>query len=168
METARTDLARALLADAEEGGSSLPPVAGLRTLLEKAELEARYPEAVRCCVELGVTKLVDLGIDSVREELSRNVRLAFVEKEKLKVECADVAKLRAYALSASGQPPSNDSGQSSSAQEGRSRALLGIADSVPVAPAGPTSTGTLGKRQRPDSAHNAADSCSSHTLTFSC
>lgn len=43
------------------------PVAGLRTLFEKAKLLARYPEAAKCCVELGVKELDDLHLERVRE-----------------------------------------------------------------------------------------------------
>jgi hypothetical protein len=59
-----------------------PPLAGLRTLLEKVGLGDRYPEAAKCCAELGVKRLDDLHLEGVRKELSTNLQLAFVENEK--------------------------------------------------------------------------------------
>ena len=73
------------------------PVPGLRTLLERADLLAQHSEATRICADLGVTKLDDLQYEGVRRELSRSLRLKFVETEKLRAQCADDAKLRAYA-----------------------------------------------------------------------
>jgi hypothetical protein len=158
MLTPASMLTRTLLDNAEEKGRRLPPVPGLRTLLEKANLLARYPEAARCCVELGITQIDDLEIDAVREELSRILRLKFVEKEKLKAECADVAKLRAYASSASDRPESNNLDQSSSAQE------RGSMQDSQAGPASTTSTDTRDKRQRRDGTHSASDERRSHTL----
>jgi hypothetical protein len=72
-------------------------VRGLRTLLERAELPAHYSEAARICADLGVTKLDDLQYEGVWRELSNSLRLNFVETAKLRAQCADEAKLRAYA-----------------------------------------------------------------------
>jgi hypothetical protein len=47
--------------------SYVTPVAGLRTLFEKAKLLARYPEAARCCAQLGVKELDHLHLERVRE-----------------------------------------------------------------------------------------------------
>jgi predicted component of type VI protein secretion system len=63
----------------------LPPyvLAGLRTLLEKADLLARYSEAERCCAELGVENLSDLNMDTVRQKLSEHLsrRVLRVQRE---------------------------------------------------------------------------------------
>jgi hypothetical protein len=91
-------------------------VAGLLTLLEQAELQARHSEAAKCCIDLGLSKLDDLHLDSVREELSKRLKLKFVENEKLKAECADVSKLRAYAASDSGFSLGAGSGQALGSQ----------------------------------------------------
>ena len=91
-------------------------MAGLFTLLEKAELQARHLEAAKCCTDLGLSKLDDLHLDPVREELSKSLKLKFVENEKLKAECADVSKLRAYAASDSGFSLGAGSGQALGSQ----------------------------------------------------
>ena len=91
------------LSDLATSDQATDKVAGLFTLLEKAQLQARHAEAAKCCTDLGLSQLDDLHLDSVREELSKSLRLKFVENEKLKAECADVSKLRAYAASDSGQ-----------------------------------------------------------------
>jgi hypothetical protein len=84
------------------GSSDLPSIAGLYTLLEKADLLDRHSDVTRCCADLGVKKLVDLHLERVRQELSKSLALDFVENEKLRAECADEAILRAYAASNSG------------------------------------------------------------------
>jgi hypothetical protein len=83
------------------GARDLAPIAGLCTLLEKAELLDRYSDAARCCADLGVKKLVDLHMEAVRQELSKRLALKFFEKERLRLECADEAMLHAYAANES-------------------------------------------------------------------
>jgi hypothetical protein len=45
------------------GSSDLPPIPGLSTLLDKADLLDRLSDATRCCAELGVKKLMKLHIE---------------------------------------------------------------------------------------------------------
>jgi hypothetical protein len=88
-----------------------PPLAGLRTLLEKVRLGARYSEAAKCSAELRVKKLDDLHLEGVWKALSTNLQLDFVENERLRLQCADETKLRGYAANDSGPSFNSDSDQ---------------------------------------------------------
>jgi hypothetical protein len=93
-----------------DGSRELTPIAGLRTLLEKADLVARYSEAAKSCAELGVKMLNDLRF--VWEELSTSLRLDLLAKRKLGAQCTDEARLQGYAANDSGERLGGGSDQS--------------------------------------------------------
>jgi hypothetical protein len=118
-------------------------VAGLRTLLERAELPDHYSEAASACVDLGVTKLDQLQYDDVWRELSRSLRLNFVETAMLKAQCADDAKLRAYANADSSSLQGDDRDQrrrlsTSPIVSPPTQASLMVADAGSAGGAGPS------------------------------
>ena len=73
-------------------------------MLEKAELSAKFSDAERHCIAVELTDLADLNMDGVRDELSRSLKLKHIENERLRRECRDVEKLRAYAATESKRP----------------------------------------------------------------
>jgi hypothetical protein len=89
-----------------------PPLAGLRTLLEKVRLGARYSEAAKCCAELRVKRFDDLHLELVWKALSTSLSLILSRTNGSGSSVADETKLWAYAANDSGPSFGSSSDQS--------------------------------------------------------